>query len=1063
MNRTITPIMLIAMASLCEPVYGQLFDGTSVRVIPPAPEAAALFKSTEIPVSLTTGLPSITVPIYTVRLDGFELPITLKYNSSAIRVDELASSVGLGWTLEAGGMVSSAVHGMPDFDPVTGSMTVTPDYPENRALDPKVTLVSGQFVRNGDYEWSMAVTGNQAINSQAPPQPLLDTEPDIFYYSFGGRSGKFFFGRDRKPHPIPYEPIAIVKTGDVFTITDESGNRFIFDKQEFSTAYNSGFSNHIRFSAGSNTVTNISYYLGSIITPKGEQISFEYEPVSYSYQSPKSYTRYRPLSTNMGDFSVAAETSMETLNVVNGRRLKRITGSNGDLLVFHYSACPRLDLPANSSGLTGGFALKQIVIHGEGGNRQFDLTTGYFNISNYVECQSSVTDPNSVRLKLVSVKMSGESPYRFDYYGNNSLSNRLAEVADHWGYHSATGGRYFREPSRGFTSMVGDRLPDLTSTLRGTLRKITYPTGGTSVFEYELNECRDTILIDNSTTTPRAVSAYYQAGHEGIRNIPFTVGQNADGLSGQIEFNTPLAPLMATPQFNVALSGPNGYYRTFQSIQGPGTVALTLSPGNYTLHVEQIGTFEDGYAIVRWTESSGGPTNSIGNFRVGGLRIKSITDYEANETTIARTRRYEYNRQDNPAISSGRISNKPVYSYAYTKHHREIVDFNGAPIDIEAPYYAQNSSSIHPLTGLHGYHIFYTDVREYVTDKSQYGYTDYKYSFVGDLKSYITFPSTPPTSYDWRRGNLLEVTQYRYDSGAQIFRPVKRKRNNYTYRYTPPNYVQNPSESGAHYTPPTQANESHILGVRVVLLKPEALHGLAVAAAQFEISTYKVISSWFYLDQTIEEDFNDLGGVSASKTITYTYGNPQHAQLTHKSIHSSDGSREVEYTSYPSDYSNTTGSIGDMKNNHLLAYPLERVRYREVGTARTILSGSITTYKAGGKGLIDQELSLETAAPVALASFKFSNRATGVLPPSGSAGSYSADTRYRVRLTYDSYDGKGNVLQYTPSDGVPVSYVWGYGGRYPVAEIRNATRAAVLSTGFSQPVLDNAASTEAQK
>lgn len=39
------------------------------------------------------------------------------------------------------------------------------------------------------------------------------------------------------------------------------------------------------------------------------------------------------------------------------------------------------------------------------------------------------------------------------------------------------------------------------------------------------------------------------------------------------------------------------------------------------------------------------------------------------------------------------------------------------------------------------------------------------------------------------------------------------------------------------------------------------------------------------------------------------------------------------------------------------------------------------------------------------------------------------------KITYDLYDPKGNLMQYTLENGTPVSIVWGYNGQYPIAKI----------------------------
>lgn len=47
-------------------------------------------------------------------------------------------------------------------------------------------------------------------------------------------------------------------------------------------------------------------------------------------------------------------------------------------------------------------------------------------------------------------------------------------------------------------------------------------------------------------------------------------------------------------------------------------------------------------------------------------------------------------------------------------------------------------------------------------------------------------------------------------------------------------------------------------------------------------------------------------------------------------------------------------------------------------------------------------------------------------------------------MTYDVYDNKGNLLQYTMKDGVPVTMVWGYNQTLPIATIEGATYSQVM-------------------
>lgn len=91
-----------------------LAEYSEINVIPPSPNAAAFQKFVEVPVSLYTGTPNISVPIYEIKMGQLSLPISLQYHASGLKVDEHASWVGAGWSLNAGGMISRTAKGLPD-------------------------------------------------------------------------------------------------------------------------------------------------------------------------------------------------------------------------------------------------------------------------------------------------------------------------------------------------------------------------------------------------------------------------------------------------------------------------------------------------------------------------------------------------------------------------------------------------------------------------------------------------------------------------------------------------------------------------------------------------------------------------------------------------------------------------------------------------------------------------------------------------------------------------------------------------------------------------------------
>ena len=69
-----------------------------------SPEVSSLMKFIEQPVDISTGIPKIEIPVYTINTGRLSVPITLSYHAGGIKLSERASVAGLGWALNAGGL-----------------------------------------------------------------------------------------------------------------------------------------------------------------------------------------------------------------------------------------------------------------------------------------------------------------------------------------------------------------------------------------------------------------------------------------------------------------------------------------------------------------------------------------------------------------------------------------------------------------------------------------------------------------------------------------------------------------------------------------------------------------------------------------------------------------------------------------------------------------------------------------------------------------------------------------------------------------------------------------------
>ena len=158
------------------------------NVMMPPPDAASLGKYGDIPVSHYTGVPSVGVPIHTVAVGPLSMPISVSYHASGIKVGEPASKVGLGWSLQAGGMISRTVQGLKD------------EHMEGYYYKGDSIPTYGPTLQDTcDYlEFILDVDNN-----------LKDPEPDIFSINMPGGSGKFYINKDREVVLVPKQDIRV--------------------------------------------------------------------------------------------------------------------------------------------------------------------------------------------------------------------------------------------------------------------------------------------------------------------------------------------------------------------------------------------------------------------------------------------------------------------------------------------------------------------------------------------------------------------------------------------------------------------------------------------------------------------------------------------------------------------------------------------------------------------------------------------------------------------------------------------------------------------------------------
>lgn len=119
MNKIITIrtlVLLFLFITLKANAQDINFTATQINnpnVLPP--DVSSFQKVNFLPVSNYTGRANIEIPFYEINLGGLKIPIGLSYNTGGVKPNDVASSVGQNWSLNAGGVISKTTNGIDDF------------------------------------------------------------------------------------------------------------------------------------------------------------------------------------------------------------------------------------------------------------------------------------------------------------------------------------------------------------------------------------------------------------------------------------------------------------------------------------------------------------------------------------------------------------------------------------------------------------------------------------------------------------------------------------------------------------------------------------------------------------------------------------------------------------------------------------------------------------------------------------------------------------------------------------------------------------------------------------
>lgn len=521
-------LFLLLAGSIHTSLLGQLPEAVTVQIgksmpnpIPGSPNAAALGKFGSYNVSHYTGLPSISIPIFEITSGSITLPITLQYHASGIRILENASWVGLGWSLSAGGQITREVRGHPDE--------------QSYWRDPLI-----------EYPSVCGPTGNWGYINQAETG-AYDTQPDLFAYSMPAKSGSFLLGhKGESPFLFPYEPYKVTHNGinatgsfdlNSFQITDSDGMIYKFGEsvpgqlaKETTTVDRNPYLP---------LVSTTSWLLTGINTPNSDDaVHFNYQHLGYAtILEPRN-------SVTVLDNCIGADCPPHGPDqVLFGTNASFISQLGLHEIVFSGGKVKFIAGPKRLDQVNLNY-LDRIEIYTETAGEYSLVKTVKFVYSyfNYLNSPAA-----TVKLKLEKVQFLGsdgiiDNTYSFEYHTDGFSWNEGTPYSkDFWGYYNgkpnadlipAQSVQYTENNSiiqRTVTIGSADRNSVGTFMKEGVLKRINFPTGGYTEFDYEPHR----YLEDNVSKIAGGLRIKSVKSYDGVNDSPivktYAYGPNESG------------------------------------------------------------------------------------------------------------------------------------------------------------------------------------------------------------------------------------------------------------------------------------------------------------------------------------------------------------------------------------------------------------------------------------------------------------------------------------------------------------------------------------------------------
>lgn len=843
--------------------------GMQPVLIPASPEVAELSRLGQMGNELFTGASRVNIPLHEIKVGDMSVPVALAYSNNGIRVNDIPSRVGLGFSLVAGGGLSRTIHDEPDD------------------LSIQLAPVNFQDKNNALLDYLFYST-----------TPGYDTERDIYSINAPGLSGRFFLDAAGMPRFIEHSNLKVQVNGtptiESFIVINSEGIRYYFGQSNLVETTKEIILNGVQ-PKFKNQKTN--WFLTKIESPEGDYVEFNYSPIYIkTIQGISQTVTLEPQTANNPPTN--CEVCGPNIPVLQYDQLdydtfylNNIVASDGTVLSFNYS--PRNDTSgdnrlASVSLHAAGVLIKTMSFIYEDRPAEAGVLNGKFFLKQILQSSGSIPSESIMINKFDYVSQDNVPSQRSlsqDYMGyyngaqNATFYPRIPNSADY--IHAEIGA--YREPNSAFASV-------------GALKRVIFATGGYDEYDYGPHTVSKTGPLTTWTnghdgtdgldrSNPKSVQLDVSPLQNQTAEFIFSVGPNPGGPS---ESDPNYGPpdgvrVIATLEFRKIAGNELLFRKVFFDYGIQVYPTPLVAGGAYRAVITVNGRSNQASVSVKYD-----PVTTIKTFNkeVCGIRVNSISSYDPVKQNFMK-KYFRYTSQADTARSAGvGFEGAPVVEFNTAGWCANPVNefgrsyFNCSNITVY-------SSNIQLPLAYGGSNIAYRTVLESDNPDFLNGSIEHSYitSTIGTTQQVIGNPSVLLSNFDHIDFAGKEIgTKYFSKQDNQMV--LSKSVENF---YSLDNRIY--AEALSYSTRKKHGFSGN---------QPEPIE---MKLLSYDLNSYTYSSGWVHLDSVLTTQYSREGDPPLVVHQRYSYENPSNPILSAKTTVNSKDEMFKETMQYPTDYS----------------------------------------------------------------------------------------------------------------------------------------------------------------